>query len=259
MPKNEQEKFIEDTEVDPNKVDVLEAPLFPEAAPAKEGTEEDKEDGQEDGNDDGAEKGEKPRNRRERRLMERLAAERESASFLAGKLEARTEAGKAVNEESDYLKAVERIYGTDTPEAQLATDLLKKAIVGSREDAKNEAIAEMKAERTREVEAQREADKQLDNMIDEIEDEYSVTLTEPQERAFFTLLERMSPKDADGSVTEYADPHAVYEVFQEKLRKPADTRAKDMSSRSMTQSGSSKESKLQDDVTARFLKEQGII
>lgn len=257
MPQNEVEKFLEDTQQDPNKVDVLDMPLVPEE-PAKvegegaaEGT-----DGEGEGDGDL-----KPRNRRERRLMERLAAERESASFLAGKLEARSEAEKAVSsEEADYLKGIERIYGTDTPEAQLATDLLKKAFVGVHQNAKSEALAEMKAERLREADEMRKADTELDNIVDELEDEYGVTLTKPQQQAYFTLLEKMSPKDKAGEVTEYADPHAVWEVFQEKLKaKPADTRAKDLSSRSMVKSGSSKESNLEQDVHARFLREQGII
>lgn len=256
---NAQEEFLKDTEVDPNKVDVLEQPLLPEVP--EMGTEGagSSEEGTEGGGTD--DKGElKPRNRRERRLMERLDAEKQSSAFLAGKLEARTEAGRAVSEESDYLKSVERIYGTDTPEAQLATDLLKKAIVGAREDAKQAALEEIRQDRQREMADQNEADKELDSMIDEIEDEYGVTLTEPQERAYFQLLEKMSPKDKNGEVIEYADPHAVWEMFQEKLKqRPTDTRAKDLSSRSMVNSGSSKESNLNADVTARFLKEQGII
>lgn len=248
---NEVEEFLKDTEGDPNKVDVLEQPLDPEtpvveeAKVGEEGTTTD-----EDG---------KPRNRRERRLMAKLDAERESNIFQAGKLAAFTEVKKTVTEESDYLKAVERIYGTETPEAQLATDLLKKAIVGARDDAKEQAIAELREERKREIEEQRAAEKELDDMVDELEDEYGVTFTDTQERAFFLLLEKMSPKDKDGSVREYADPHAVYEVFQERLKKPVDNRAKDMSSRSMTNSGAPKESNLNSDVTARFLKEQGII
>lgn len=250
MP-NEQEKFLEDTQVDPTKVDVLEAPLTPdEVKPSEDGVAGDN-DEQEDL---------KPRNRRERRLLSKLADERESSSFLAGKLAARTEAEKSVTEEKDYLKAVERIYGTDTPEAQIATDLLKKAILGAREDAQRGAIEEIKAERRQEIEEQKAAEKELDEIKDEIEDEYGVTLTVPQERAFFQLMEKMSPKDKEGNVREYADPHAVWEVLQDKIKqRPLDTRAKDMSSRSMTQSGAGKESNLESDVTARFLKENGII
>lgn len=261
MPKNEQEKFLEDTEQNPNLVDILEAPLSPEDV-SEHGTEgATGASGDDNDNDEGGDKGElKPRNRRERRLMERLDAEKQSSAFLAGKLEARTEASKAVTEEADYLKAVERIYGTDSPEAQLATDLLKKAIIGAREEAKVQAIAEIREERKREAEEARQAEQELDGILDTIEDEYGVTLTDPQEKAFFTLLEKMSPKDKAGEVIEYADPHAVWEVFQERLKsRPADTRAKDMSSRSMTQSGASKSSNLQDDVHARFLRENGII
>lgn len=252
---NQVEEFLKDLESDPNKVDVLEQPLNAdseksESEAAAEGAGDEK-------------KGEEsqPRNRRERRLMQKLDAERQSSSFLAGKLEARTEAQKAVTEEADYLKAAERIYGTDSPEAQLATDLLKKAILGARDDAENRAYDRMKSERENESKAQKDADDELDSMIEEIEDEYSVSLTEPQERSFFQLLEKMSPKDSDGNVKEYADPHAVWEVFAEKLNKPTagNTRAKDMSSRSMTQSGASKESNLDTDVTARYLREQGII
>lgn len=253
---NEVEEFLKDTESDPTKVDVLDASLIPEdPVKGNEGTGADT-------NDDEGNGELKPRNRRERRLMDKLAAERESSSFMAGKLAARTEAERFISEESDYLKGVERIYGTDSPEAQIATDLLKKALVGMANDAEERAYQRIMSERDRETQEFTAAQTELDNIVDEIEDEYGVTLTAPQEKAFFTLLERMSPKDRDGNVREYADPHAVYEVFQEKLAKrpsPETNRAKDLSSRSMVNSGTSKESNLDNDVTARFLKEQGII
>ncbi len=250
---NEQEKFLQDTEADLTKTDVLEQSLIPDSEKSEEGELE--------GTDEGTNGEQQPKNRRERRLMERLEAEKQSSAFLAGKLEARTEASKAVTEEADYLKAIERIYGTDTPEAQIATDLLKKAIVGARDDAQERAYERIKDERTKENDEVAEAEDELDSMIENIEDEYGISLTAPQEAAFFTLLEKMSPKDKQGNVTEYADPDAVWEVFSEKLSrsKGSDNRAKDMSSRSMTQSGSSKESNLEVDATARFLQEQGII
>ena len=255
MP-NELEKFLEDTETNLKETDVLEAPLVPSLEKEKE-------------DDAGAGEGEegegkdemKPRNRRERRLMQQLADEKTSAAFLAGKLEATTEARKAITEEEDYLKAVERIYGTDSPEATLATDLLKKAITGARDDAETRAYNRIKEEQQRDVEEEKAAEGELDSMIDTIEDEYGVTLSEPQERAFFQLLEKMSPKDKSGQVVQYADPHAVFEVFQERLKKPTETntRAKDLSSRSMVASGASTESKPVEDATARFLHEQGLI
>lgn len=248
---NEVEKFLSDTNPDLTRTDVLEQPLV--ADPEKEVVTT-------EGTND--EEGEaKPRNRRERRLMERLDAEKQSSAFLAGKLEARTEAKEALSEEADYIKSIERIYGTDSPEAQLATDLLKKAIVGARDDAEQRAYDRIKSERDNESEAVVEATNELDEMIENLEDAHGVTLSDLQERAFFTLLERMSPKDKEGNVVEYADPDAVWEVFEERLKKAnsSDNRAKDMSSRSMTQSGASRESNPNTDATARFLIEQGII
>lgn len=256
---SELEQFLKDTETDVTKVDVLDAPLIPDTS--EKTTEEGKEDEGAGDDKSGQGEGAQPRNRRERRMKMQLDAERNASAFLAGKLEARTEAQKSVSEESDYLKGVERIYGAETPEAQLATELLKKAIVGARDDAENRAYERIKEETRKEADAQRAAESELDQMIEEIEDEHNVTLTEAQQRGYFQLMQKMSPKDADGNVTEYADPDAVWEVFQEKLQKRSTTAnpAKDMSSRSMTSSGSSTESKLNDDVHQRFLREQGII
>lgn len=250
MP-NEQEQFLKDLENDQTQgLDILEQPLTPE--PEKEEAETD---------DEGGFGGEiEPKNRRERRLMRKLQEERESAIFMAGKVESMTEAARTVTEESDYLKAVEQIYGNDTPEKQVATELLKKAIVGARDDAKRQAIEELRAERQKEIEETRQAESELDNVLEDIEDTYDVTLTEAQERAYFGLLERMSPKDRDGNVIGLADPHAVWDVFKDRLQKKGtDNRAKDLSARSMVQSGTSKESTLTDDSQARFLRENGII
>lgn len=247
---NEVEKFLEDTNADTTKVDVLDAPLIPDGS-EKTGEGEGKEE-------EGDEL--KPKNRRERRLLKQLQDEREGSSFLAGKLQAREEAKTAVNEESDYLKSVERIYGTDTPEAQIATDLLKKAFVGARDDAEERAYNRIKGEREQDAKAFADADTELDNMLEELEDEHGVELNEAQETAFYKLLEKMSPKDKEGNVIAYADADSVWEIFSEKLTKAKpDNRAKDMSSRSMTTSGASKDSNLNDDAHTRFLRDNGII
>lgn len=253
MPK-EQEQFLKDLDIKPPQVDVLEQPLNPEE-PAKE---------PEVQVDPEEEVGElKPRNRREKRLMKKLQEERESSMFLAGKLEAREDAKRSLDsEERDYLGDVERIYGTDTPEARLATDLFKKALVGLREDAEERAVQRMQDLRKKEIEAERKAEAELDEIVEELEDTHNVTLTEPQRTSYFKLLERMSPKDEHGRVTDYADPEAVWDIFKERLtarRSPEATRAKDLSARAMVQSGAPKDNNLEGDVNERFLREHGII
>lgn len=261
---NEQEQFLKGLDDDQNKkIDILDLPLGPTGgAPAKDDTTgatgATGATGSAEG-DDG--EGAKPRNRRERRLVKALQEERESSIFMAGKMAAVSDAKKAVTEESDYLKAIENLYGTSTPEAILATDLLKKAIIGAREDAKRDAVEEIRAERQREIQEQMAANKELDSIIEDLEDTYDVTLNENHQKSFFQLLHKMSPKDRNGEVIGYADPHSVWEVFQEKIskNKGTDNRAKNLSARSMVQSGASKESTLSDDSQARFLRENGII
>lgn len=267
---NEQEQFLSDLDTDQTRgVDVLDAPLVAEPEKKDEQAGDDQTGGDDlkgkkDDDDDGDFGGDdlKPRTRRERRLMRKLNDERESSIFLAGKLQAREEAKSSITEESDYLKSVERIYGTETPEAQIATELLKKAIIGARDDAKKQAIEELRAERQKELEETKKAESQLDDIIDELEDEHNFTFNAAQEKAYFDLLRKMSPKDSSGAVVSLADPHAVFEIFQDKLKsstKGTGTRAKDLSARSMTQSGASSESTLKDDAHTRFLKDNGII
>lgn len=247
---NEQEKFLADIQSDQNQpIDVLDQPFA--GAPEKAADPAD---------DDNDVDNLKPKTRRERRLMRKLEEERESAIFLSGKLAGQTEAKSLITEESDYLKAIEKIYGTDTPEAILATDLLKKAIIGAREDAKRSALDEFNSRVQQDNEAKTRLQRELDSFIDDIEDTYGVELSSVQEKGFKQLLTKMSPKDKDGNIIAYADRHAVYEAFQDKLKSNGSSnRAKEISARSMTQSGASKESTLPDDATTRFLSENGII
>lgn len=203
---------------------------------------------------------ESPKSRRERRLIAKLEAERQSSMFLAGKLEALNEAKSTIDSEEDYLKAVEQIYGTESAEAQMATDLLKKAILGASKEAEERAYQRVMGEREKEQQAVAQAENELDNIIDEIEDTYNVDLTEAQERAYFTLLQKMSSKDSNGEVVSLADPHAVWEIFQEKLSaKTGDNRAKELSARSMTQSGAEVMATNNDDAGYKILREMGVI
>jgi len=247
---NEQEKFLESLNVEPQD-DILTRSINPEAPEATTPEVPEKE---EDEEADGV----SPRNRRERRLMKKLDAERSSSMQLADRLKV-VEDARSSSEEKDYLKSIEKIYGNDSPEAQVATSLLKNAIIGARDEAKSLAIAEMRAEREAEKNAIVKAEQELDDIIDEIEESQNVTLTAAQEKGFIQLLQKMSPKDRNGTVIEFADPSAVWDVYKDKLTKRTDTRAKDIAARSMTQGGAPQASTLPTDATARALQAMGII
>lgn len=199
-----------------------------------------------------------PRNRRERRLMEKLQAEKDAAIALAARLEAVSESQKVRTEESQFLEVAERIYGTQTPELREATELLKTALLGVKEEAKKEALAEFNAVRQKEQEAVQNAEKRLDEMVEQIEDEINADLSPAQRTEFFKLLEKMSPKDGQGNIVEYADHFAVWDIYQEKTKKPANP-AKDIVARGMVQGGGSTPSNLSNDSHEAWLRSRGII
>lgn len=241
---SEQEEFLKQLGVE-NQENVLEQPLT-------ETTEESSDDELTE---------QKLKNRRERRLMDKLQTEREANIALNARLQTIAESKeiRAGSEEADYLRRIEKIYGNATPEAKEATELLKEAFQGLRKDVKEEFSRELTAQETSEAEANRTEERNLDNILDEVEENHGIDMSNDKERiGFLSLLERASPKDEEGYVMEYADPDTVAEVYLANKTKSS-SRAKELASRSMTRSGASQESKLQDDATVRFLKENGIL
>jgi hypothetical protein len=200
-----------------------------------------------------------PKNRRERRLMEKLQGERESAIALAARLEALSESQKVRSEEAEFLTVAERIYGNSTPELREASELLKTALIGVKEEAKREALQEYQKIRQQEQEAIANAEKRIDSMLEEIEDEANIDLAPAQRTEFLKLLEKMSPKDKNGNIVEYADHFAVWDIYQEKVKahKPANP-AKDMASRAMVQGGASNQN-VTNEAHERWLRENGFI
>lgn len=248
MPK-EQQQFLEEVE---QKVDVLEAPLTEE----KPGEDPKAPEG---GEDDPEKAAPEVKNRRHRRLEERLQAEREANIQLTERLKNVAEA-KNTSEQADYLKSVEKIYGTDSPEAVAATEILKKVLTDVRDDAETRAYNRVQEERRLEAEAVKKEEKALDSMVDELEDEFNISFTPEMEKSFFKALEKVSPKNEQGDIVAYADHFAVWEDLQSRIGKKTEAnKAKTLAARSMTSSAASPSSKLKDEATENFLKQEGII
>lgn len=249
---SEQQEFLKELEINPEE-DVLNKPIEVESQepPVKEETEDETEM--------------KIRNRRERRINEKLQKEREANIALNARLQALSEARsirETSSEEEDFLKAIEPIFGNDTPEKREATELLKKAIKGANENAyqkaKTDILQIIQEERGNEQRAIQEAEESIDEMMEKLEDEYNVDFSDKNTRnGFLSLLEKLSPKDEDGNIIEYADPVATYELYESRKEKSSG-RARELASRSMVRGGTG-QSTLKDDATERFLKENGII
>lgn len=247
---SEQDNFLQEFSPDQQQgsvLDILDAPLNQDTQNTPPENEENQ------GGDN------KKPNRQQRRLMERLKAERESSIELAKKVEALTESQRlSLAQNPELNETLAKIYGTNTPEGAEATALLIKALQENRELAKKEALDEFRKEQAKAAEQQAQADEELEVMIDEIEEKYNVSVDQKTEQAFFTLLERLSPKDKDGNITSYADHNAVWEQLQ-SVKQQTTNRAKDLASRSMVRTGASPDTSVQADANERFLRENGII
>jgi hypothetical protein len=245
-------EFLKDLEV-PQSKDIFEQPLVDEPGVTQPPA---------DTTAQVVEPKDEPKNRRERRLEAKLQAERESSIALAARLEAITEAQRQQRETapSEYVKQIERIYGTNTPEAQEATNLLVSALKGAEDRATERALEAFREEQRKAKEEEANEAKALDEMVDDIEDTYGVTLDDMSRKAFFQELERVSPKDRNGEIIAYADGHAVFEGLQARRHAAQpQTRAKDLASRGMVKTGAQAATTVQDDAQERWLKENGII
>ena len=206
----------------------------------------------------------KLKNRRERRLSEKLQAEREANIALNARLQGISESQRLRedSQQGEYLKLVEKIYGNTTPESAEATELLKKAIEGAKQSAKQEALDEFNRLQSQKNEELQKEERELQSMLEGLEDQYNIDLTSQSsqdKKSFLTLLEKLSPKDRDGNIIAFADANTVYDIYQSQKDKSTTSRAKELSNRSLTQSGSSTSSNLEQSTVERFLKENGII
>lgn len=246
MENQTQAEFLKDLDIKPE--DTFEKPLT-EETPAKEESEEE---------------GFQAKNRRERRLLEQNQRLREEAIATTARLQGITEAQKLreTTEEADFLKMIDPIYGTDTPEKAEATNLLKKALKGLHEDAirrgKEESLQEFSSRETKADEAVAQEEQTLDDMLNNIEDDNNIELSDTDRKGFLTLLEKLSPKDKEGNIIEYADASTTYEIYESRKERPSN-RAKELAARGQVRSGQSGASNLEVDSNERFLRENGII
>lgn len=205
------------------------------------------------------------KNRRHRRLETQLQAEREANIEQAAIIRTLKETDKFRSETgSDDLDAeLARIYGTETPEQKQASQILQKAFHRYGEQAETRALEKYKALQDESAKEQRENETFIDSQFEEIEDEFNYDLTSnaPSARKARTelidLVAKLSPKDSDGNIIEYADFGSAFEILQQSKTK--DTRAKDLGSRSMVKSGASAPSKLESEAAERYLRDNGII
>lgn len=250
MEKTETEKFFEGLPSNDQKIETMfETP----ATVPVEKTEEKKEEGEE------------PNNRQVRRMTEKLERERESAIALNDRI-------KQLAEENEKYKSslatgaddrLTQIFGDDTPEKVALAKLFSDVLKDTKSDAKREALEEFQSMNKREQEEVELESKTIDSNLEALEDTYGVDLTSETASAkklrngFIDMIEKLSPKDANGDITEYADFNTTFQIYQ-SMNKPEASRNKELSAATMQASKTTDSSKDSDAAMEKFLNENGI-
>lgn len=201
------------------------------------------------------------KNRHIRRLEAKVQSERESNIAMAARIEALSEARKLQEGSSSasWEEKARRIYGNQNPENAAASDLLVEAIKESNEQTYARALSEARRELQSAREEESRESKAVSSYIEQVEDTFGVDFTSTpaareKQQEFRDLWYRLSPKDANGEVKDYADPFEVFEIYNSRQSNPA----KELASRGMVRSRPV-ETASQDDATTKYLRENGII
>lgn len=207
--------------------DIPEAPKAPEEGAGEEGA---------------PAKDDEPRkNRRHRRLEQQLQVEREARIRAEALAAARAEL-PARGEESIDERLV-RLYGAENVEAQRLTQAVIDDAVSKAEER---AIARMRKEADEAAQEQTQFEAYIDSELEAIEDEHNVDLTSDApaarkaRREFKELVQKLSPKDENGYVKDFADFQEVWDIYQNQkaVEKPdSASRAKEIAARTMQKSG----------------------
>lgn len=142
-------------------------------------------------------------------------------------------------EEINLPPSFVKLVGNDTDEKKQVLKDLSSYFGGLKGEARQEFLAEMQ-EQERAVQQQDQAAlDELNAGFEEIEEMHGIDLSSGNANAqrtrgaFVEYLKKVSHKNADGEVDQFADIPAAWEEFQSKAQRPANNRAKSLASRSM--------------------------
>ncbi len=183
------------------------------------------------------------KNRRHRRLEQQLQREREANIALNERLKVLAEQDKVIKETTGEIDPrLIRVFGTSDEAKEIAkhfTEILSE----TKESAREEAIREIADQENAKVAEQGKYESFIDEQLEALEDEYDVDLTSNSPQAnkarkeFLTLVQQLSPKDDQGTITDYADFQSTFEIYNDKQGKVDNSRREEIASKSMQRSG----------------------
>jgi hypothetical protein len=189
------------------------------------------------------------KDRRHRRLEQKLQAERESNIALNERVKVLSEMEKFTSEVGDsVIPDIAKMF--DSSEVGKENALrLSKIILDTQQKAKEEAIREIEERQKLATQEQKEYENLIDNELESLEDIHNIDLTSNAPKArkvrqeFLELVEQLSPKDESGNITGYADFESAFELYQKSHteKDTTNTRREEIAARSMQRSNSSTE------------------
>jgi len=210
------------------------------------------------------------KNRQIKRLLKRREEEKQSAIELADKV-------RKAHEEIEYLKKdregglkykerFEKVIGNDTAEKQALVSEMAKIFEQQEEELTKKVDDRQRQSREKEEAEEAKLKRDVDDMVANVEDKFDLDLTSETDEAntrydkFMSLVKKMSPKDAQGNLTSYADFEAVAEIFKEQESKGSSlNRKKEIASRGSSTSASVDTNKSELSAQERWLKQNGIL
>ncbi len=232
MQPNEVDKFFGDLpEADKKEVDIF----APEEVPAKDPVET---------------KDDEPRkNRAHRRLEDKLKEKDDMLLALQNRVvELSTKKlDKNDTDPSEMPAEWVALYGS-SPEAEQAWKVQEKLLQKHTDIAEQRAVDRIKSEQQKVQDEQKSYESFIDSQFETLEDTYDVDLTSnaPSARKmrneFIELVQKLSPKDANGEITGYPDFESTFEIYKNNREKDKSselqTRQKEISTRTMQKAGS---------------------
>lgn len=147
---------------------------------------------------------------------------------------------REVEDEVNLPSSFIRLVGNDTEEKKQVLKDLSEYFGGLKGEARKEFLAEMQEQEKAQAAEDEAAVNELNTGFEEIEETYGIDLssraTQGTRAAFVEYIRKISHKNAEGEVDQFADIPAAWEDFQERNQPKPASRAKELASRGMTRS-----------------------
>lgn len=146
-----------------------------------------------------------------------------------------------VQDEINLPPSLVKLVGNDTPEKREALKELSTYLESLPQKAQEQFLEQQQEQARAAAQQDEEAVDELNAGFEEIEDSFGVDLnsraSQKTRGEFIEYLRKVSHKNSDGEVDQFADIPAAWEEFQERQKPEAtNSRAKQLASRGMTRS-----------------------